>query len=354
MKTSIAAIVLFVGLLVSPWPLLAQTREAATVENASQVVNEIMQIPVRSIPEALLADAKGLVIIPDLLKGSFVVGVRHGRGVVVIRDEQGVWKPPVLVTLTGGSVGWQIGLQATDIILVFKTRNSVQGLLSGKFTLGADAAAAAGPVGREAAAATDATLKAEIYTYSRSRGLFAGISLDGSVLQIDSAATAAYYAGTNVLAAGAGPQASGPLPPSATRLLNQIAKYTSPAGGVLAQPAMVPVDTSVARPADPVEAQQIRRQLAESAQRLNGILNDNWNSYLALPAEVYSGDRAPSAEVLGLSLSRYEAVAGNPRYQSLAQRAEFQTTYGLLKRYNSIQTSTARNSPTLALPPPPR
>ena len=324
------------------------------MDNAGQVLTEIMQIPVSSIPESLLADAKGLVIIPDLLKGGFVVGVRHGRGVVVVRDEQGAWKPPVLVSLTGGSVGWQIGLQATDIILVFKTRSSVQGLLNGKFTLGADAAAAAGPVGREAAVATDATLRAEIYTYSRSRGLFAGISLDGSVLQIDSAATAAYYAGTNVLATGAGPQPSCPLPPSAARLLNLIAKYTTPPGGVLPQPAMVAMDAPIARPGDPAEALQVRRQLAESAQRLNGILDNNWNSYLALPAEVYSGDREPSAEVLGLSLGRYEAVAGNPRYRSLSQRAEFQATYGLLKRYNSIQTSTARNSPTLALPPPPR
>ena len=351
MRNSIAAL-LSVGLLAASSLVSAQTREAATVDNAAQVLQEIMQIPVRSIPESLIADAKGLVIVPDLLKGSFVVGVRHGRGVVVVRDERGVWKPPVLVSLTGGSVGWQIGLQATDIILVFKTQNSVQGLLNGKFTLGADAAAAAGPVGREAAAATDASLRAEIYTYSRSRGLFAGVSLDGSVLQIDSAGTAAYYAGTNVLTPGAQP--SGPLPPSAARLLDMIAKHTTPAAGGLVQPTLTPVVAPVAVSNDPAEAQQVRQQLASSAQRLTTILDGNWNSYLALPAEVYSGDRAPSAEVLGLSLSRYDAVAGNPRYRSLSQRSEFQTTYQLLKRYNSIQTSTARNSPTLALPPPPR
>ncbi len=114
-----------------------------------------MAIPASGIPASLLANAQGIVIIPDLVKGGFVLGVRHGRGIVMVRDERGFWRPPSFVTLTGGSVGWQIGLQVTDIILVFKTRSSVQGLLRGKFTLGADAAAAAGPVGREAAAATD-------------------------------------------------------------------------------------------------------------------------------------------------------------------------------------------------------
>src|SRR5207253_1884276 len=124
-------------------------------------------------------------------------GARYGRGIVMVRDERGYWRPPAFVTLAGGSFGWQIGLQVTDIVLVFKTRSSVDGLMRGKFTLGADAAAAAGPVGREAAAATDAELRAEIYTYSRSRGLFAGVSLDGSVLSVDHTANAAFYQGAN-------------------------------------------------------------------------------------------------------------------------------------------------------------
>ena len=111
----------------------------------------------------------------------------------MVRDEQGAWQAPQFVSLTGGSVGWQAGVQATDVILVFKTQKSIQGLMEGKFTLGVDAAAAAGPVGREATAATDATLKAEIYSYSRSRGLFAGVSLDGSALQIEYEANQSYY-----------------------------------------------------------------------------------------------------------------------------------------------------------------
>ena len=176
----------------------AQYRETVIVDDSRDVLNEIMAIPASGIPASLLANAQGIVIIPDLVKGGFVVGVRHGRGIVMVRDERGFWRPPSFVTLTGGSVGWQIGLQVTDIVLVFKTRSSVQGLLRGKFTLGADAAAAAGPVGREAAAATDAQLLAEIFTWSRSRGLFAGVSLDGSVLQIDQPANAAFYNGANV------------------------------------------------------------------------------------------------------------------------------------------------------------
>ena len=167
------------------------TREEQTVQSASAVLNEIMAVPLTRIPQFMLADAKGVAIVPNVLKGGFVVGVRHGRGLVVVRDEQGGWQPPQFVSLTGGSLGWQAGVQATDVILVFKTEKSVQGLLRGKFTLGVDAAAAAGPVGREASAATDASLKAEIYSYSRSRGLFAGVSLDGSALQIDAEANQA-------------------------------------------------------------------------------------------------------------------------------------------------------------------
>jgi len=141
-------------------PVCAQTREAATVEESRQVLNEIMALPAKGIPESLLSNAQGIVIVPGLLKGSFVVGVRYGRGVVLVRDDSGAWRPPSFVSLTGGSFGYQIGVQSTDIILVFKTRSSINGLLAGKFTVGADAAAAAGPIGREAAAATDASLKA--------------------------------------------------------------------------------------------------------------------------------------------------------------------------------------------------
>ena len=106
------------------------------MESACQVLNEIMAIPAKAIPRSLVADAQGIAIMPGLLKGGFVVGVRHGRGVVVVRDENGGWRPPTFITITGGSLGWQVGIQATDIVLVFKTKTSVEGLMRGKFTLG--------------------------------------------------------------------------------------------------------------------------------------------------------------------------------------------------------------------------
>ena len=203
-----------------------QYRETVIVNDARDVLNEIMSIPATGIPASLLANAQGIVIIPDLVKGGFVLGVRHGRGIVMVRDERGFWRPPAFVTLTGGSVGWQIGVQVTDIVLVFKTRSSVQGLLRGKFTLGADAAAAAGPVGREAAAATDTQLMAEIFTWSRSRGLFAGVSLDGSALQIDPAGNTAFYGGANVT----DPTQAIPVPASAIALMRQVGYYTGTPG----------------------------------------------------------------------------------------------------------------------------
>ena len=141
-------------------------------------------------------------------------------GVVVLRDENGGWRPPIFITITGGSFGWQIGVQATDIVLVFKTKTSVEHLIRGTFTIGGDVAVAAGPVGRQAEAATDARLKAEIFSYSRSRGLFAGLALDGSVIQVDTQANVVYYRSASTGQAGQ-PQT---LPPSAARLLGEIGK----------------------------------------------------------------------------------------------------------------------------------
>ena len=134
-----------------------------------------MAIPGRQIPETLLAEAQGIAIVPNVIKVGFVAGIRWGHGVVMVRDAEGEWSLPQFVTLTGGSVGWQAGVQGTDVVLVFLTKKSVEGLWRGKFTIGADASVAAGPVGHDAAAATDARLRAEILSYSRSRGLFIGL-----------------------------------------------------------------------------------------------------------------------------------------------------------------------------------
>ena len=214
-------------------PTGSPSRETTVVDGSSQVLKEIMEIPVKGIPAALLADAKAIVIVPQMMKGSFVVGLRHGRGLMIARDEKGGWRLPMFVTVTGGSVGWQIGIQSTDLILVFKSRKSVERLLNGKFTIGADASAAAGPVGREAAAATDANLDAEIYSYSRTRGLFVGISLDGTAIQIDAGASERYYG-----VAMSTPGQPMMIPPSAQRLLDTVVGYTSTAS---AAPRIQPV-----------------------------------------------------------------------------------------------------------------
>lgn len=162
----------------------AAAEEELKVEAATEVITEIKAIPEKGIPPALLDDAYGVAVIPGVIKVGFVVGGRHGKGILVVKQDGG-WSDPTFVSITGGSVGWQIGAQSTDVILVFKSKKGVDGVTSGKVTLGADAAVAAGPVGRQASASTDVQLKAEIYSYSRSRGLFAGVALEGAVLQID-------------------------------------------------------------------------------------------------------------------------------------------------------------------------
>lgn len=169
------------------------SKEVAKINDAVEVMDDIMAIPEKGMPPALLNKAQGIAIIPCVVKAGFIVGGRHGSGVVVVRNSDGTWGNPSFVTITGGSIGWQIGAQSTDIILVFKTRNGINNMIKGKFTLGADAAVAAGPVGRQAEAGTDMEFKSEIYSYSRTRGLFAGISLEGAALQIDNDANAALY-----------------------------------------------------------------------------------------------------------------------------------------------------------------
>jgi lipid-binding SYLF domain-containing protein len=311
-------------------------REESIVESSSQVLREVMAIPASGIPRSLLSDAQGIAIVPRLLKGGFVVGVRHGRGVVVVRDEERGWKAPVFITITGGSLGWQAGVQAADIVLVFKSRTSVESLMQGKFTIGGNVSAAAGPVGRQAEAATDAQLRAEIYSYSRARGLFAGAAVDGSVMQVDATANAAYYGSSS---AG---QAS-PMPASAVKLLEEVSKYT----GV--PPATEQLNQLPGKPTA-AEGQALQGQLADAAIRLNQLLDEKWQKHLALPAEVFAPNRPVDVAALKQALDRFDRVAANPQYQALAQKTEFQQTHALLKQWIAQLAPAAA---PLALPPPP-
>lgn len=173
----------------------ADTRDAAfkRAQAAVTVLTQIQQAPDRAIPQDLLRHAKAIVVVPNVIKAGFVFGGRFGRGLMSVRNADNTWSNPVFVSLTGGSVGFQAGVSSTDVVLVFRTQRGVDSLVNGKFTLGVDAAAAAGPVGRNAHVSTDTRFKAEIYSYSRSRGLFAGVSLNGSALRIDYDADAAVY-----------------------------------------------------------------------------------------------------------------------------------------------------------------
>jgi len=184
---------LAVLLLFAAMPALAGEVEDKRANEASQVLSEILRIPEESIPTNLLEEAQAIAVIPDMLKVGFVVGGRHGRGLIAIRGSDGTWSHPSFITLTGGSVGFQAGVQSTDVVLVFRTTRGVDSIVNGKFTLGADASVAAGPVGRTAQASTDEQLKASIYSYSRARGLFAGVALDGSRIGIDNKSNQAVY-----------------------------------------------------------------------------------------------------------------------------------------------------------------
>lgn len=197
MKNWTLVIGLVLALLV-PGQSLALTTETEKVNVSAEVLQEIMAIPEKSIPPTLLRNAYAVAIIPGVIKGAFFIGGRHGKGVILVRQNTGSFGPPAFISLTGGSLGFQFGAQSTDIILVFKSRKSVDGIINGKFTIGADASAAAGPVGRSAAAKTDIVFKAEIYSYSRSRGLFAGVSLEGAALEIDGGANGNFYRQPNI------------------------------------------------------------------------------------------------------------------------------------------------------------
>jgi lipid-binding SYLF domain-containing protein len=175
----------------------AQAREEAKLLTAAQVLDTLRSQQDTLIPEHLLQRAYGVAVIPSVTKVAFVLGGRRGSGVLTVRDSRGRFTNPVFVNLTGGSVGWQIGAQESDIVLVFTSRSGVEGITDGKLTLGVGASVAAGPVGRQAEAA--AGKDAEVYAYSRSRGVFVGVALDGTALTMDSRSNRAFYDRKDVL-----------------------------------------------------------------------------------------------------------------------------------------------------------
>lgn len=215
----------------------AETPEEQRLINATEVLEQLAAIPEDGIPPALLGSAYGVAVIPDVLKVGLVVGARWGKGVLVVRQPDGQWSQPSFISVTGGSVGWQAGAQSSDLILVFKNRRGVEGITDGKLTLGADASVAAGPVGRYTSASTDIRFRSEVYSYSRSRGLFLGVAVDGAALGIDQSANAAFYATPGVSAESIFSADGVTAPVQARRFVATLTRLTPEDGTALPPPA---------------------------------------------------------------------------------------------------------------------
>jgi SH3 domain-containing YSC84-like protein 1 len=194
------------------------------IRNSNEVFQELMQTPDNAVPKELLESAKCIAIVPGELKAAFIVGGQYGKGLAMCRTHHG-WSAPLFLKVGGGSFGFQIGGAAADLVMVFRNREGFQHLLSDRFKIGVDATAAAGPVGRDTSAATDLEMRAEILTYSRSRGVFAGVSLDGAVVEPDRSGDRALYGkyvDRDAILSG-----EVPVPTVAKRLVSEVEKYTA-------------------------------------------------------------------------------------------------------------------------------
>jgi len=271
-KQIAAALLLSAGFVIGPVVVNlahAGAREEGRLLTATQVLEDIEGMPDQRLPDALLSHAYGIAVIPDVTKLALIFGGRHGNGVLVVRDTlNSPWSNPSFIALTGGSWGFQAGAQSSDIILVFTTKTGVEGIAGGRLTLGADASVAAGPFGRQGSAATDLNL-AEIYSYARTRGLFGGIAVDGSVIAIDKSANADFYGKRGVTAteifSGQAPAA----PAAAQRFLERLAQATrTTVRGSPAPQADVPAASSPpapntgAPPAEPARTYPLEDQPA--------------------------------------------------------------------------------------------
>ena len=193
MRTKVLLLMTCVGLAAGA-TVTAQSDEAERIAKATTVFEEIMAVPEKAIPDKILSNADAIAVFPSTLKGGFGIGAHHGKGIVSRRNrDTGTWTAPGFLSLTGGSFGAQIGGQAVDLVLVIMNKNGLDSLLKSDFKIGGDASVAAGPIGRSAEAATDLLMEAEILSYSRARGLFAGVSLNGSVINEDEDANRDFY-----------------------------------------------------------------------------------------------------------------------------------------------------------------
>jgi len=323
----VLGVLLFLTILVAPQEAAAQPPQQI-LRDATRVITETRELKIQQIPESLLNDAQAIAIVTNVVRIGLIIGGRHGRGIVVIRQPDGSWSAPTFIELSGGSVGWQVGVQSTDVVLVFKNRQGIDSLLQGnKFTLGADAAVAAGPIGRQASAATDAQLRAQVFSYSRSRGLFAGVALDGSVLSVDASANAAFAEGG--------------------------AAAAQDAAALVAALSPQPTPAATAAPAAPVTAEDLhltedQQQMRDTFARLSRRLDATWRKFLTPPPDFYATDGTALVAATEL-LARYDRVASDERYEALFSTEDFQSMHALIGRY----VAELQELGQIALPPPP-
>lgn len=308
------------------------------VVDATNVLMQSVAMP-SGLPQKMLIDAQGIAIVPNNVRGAFIVGVQRGRGVLLVRGPNGAWQAPRMIEITGGSLGYQVGVQSTDLILVFRTPQSVANVMRGKLKIGVDASAAAGPVGRQASAATDTSLKAEIYSYSRARGVFVGASIDGSSISLDPASDAIFY------------QPPGTVPASATQLVQQLTVLSSSRVPTPAAPTQTTAAVAIPAPQAPNELEATRRQLDAASRQLAASLDDKWKEYLALPAELYMPNQAPSIEEIQEATKRYEIVSQQPQYGELTKQPAFQETLKGLWRLSELQQGSQPKAQYPAPPP---
>jgi lipid-binding SYLF domain-containing protein len=221
------------------------------LDESRRVFESFSNLDEQAIPDWLLERAYGVIVIPDVIRGALLIGGRGGKGVMSVRNPDGSWSNPVFVRLAGASIGFQWGVQSTDLVLVLMSRKSVEGIAGGKVTLGADASIAAGPIGRSAAAATDASFKAQVLAYARNEGLFAGVALDGSVISIDDAANMSSYAMPDILASQILEGTAGTPSAGAIAFREMLTKATSGATSVPGAPTAPGAAPAPATPAAP-------------------------------------------------------------------------------------------------------
>lgn len=246
-----APILILCALLIAG-PAVASEGETAILDKSLTVLTEVQAMPDLQVPDWLLQRAEGIAVLPEVVKAGAIIGGRGGTGVLLVRHRDGSWSNPLFVGIGAGSIGWQFGVQAADIVLVFTTRKSVEGITDGKITLGGDASAVAGPVGRSASAATSVTLDAEVYSYSRAKGLFAGVSLEGSVLFIRDAANERFYGKEKVVASDIIAETAPAAPPPAPALVAEVARITTAPPAAAAGPASG--STTAPAPSQPAPA----------------------------------------------------------------------------------------------------